>query len=270
MGYANILVSVDLGEAAPNRIKLAAGLARRFEATLTGAAAESVPAPVLVRDLQDAVRQEEENEARIRKAIDQAQSVFDGGIDGEVRTTWRAALAGPVTHLVEMARGADLVVVGRHGENDLAPRLFDVPPGPLLMEAGRPVLVVPPDLQHVSVARVVVAWKDGPAARRAVTAALPFLRNAAHVHVATVGDFARREGGEEVAAHLAQHGATVATHDLRSDETEGDEILRFARAQEADLIVMGAYGHSRLREWMFGGVTRDILNRTPVCSLMCH
>ncbi len=270
MGYANILVSVDLGEAARDRIQLAAGLARRFEATLTGAAAESVPAPVLVRDIQDAVRQEEENEARIRKAIDEAQAVFDDCIEDKIRTEWRSALAGPVTHLVEMARGADLVVVSRHGEDDLAPRLFDVPPGPLLMEAGRPVLVVPPDLPHVSGARVVVAWKDGPAARRAVAFALPFLRNAAHVHIATVGEHARREGGEDVAAHLTRHGAAVATHYLRSDKTEGDEVLRFASAQEADLIVMGAYGHSRLREWMFGGVTRHILRRSPVCCLMCH
>lgn len=270
MGYANILVSVDLGKAAPDRIKLAAALARRFDSTLTGAAAESVPAPVLVHDIQDAVRQEEENEARIRKAIAQAQGIFGDCVGKEIRTEWRWAFAGPVSHLIAVARGADLVVVGRHGEGVVTPRMLDVPPGPLLMEAGRPVLVVPPDVRHVSAARVVVAWKDGPAARRAVAAALPFLRDAACVHVTTVGEQGRLEGGEEVAAHLTRHGATVTTHVLRTEETEGEEILRFARAQKADLVVMGAYGHSRLREWIFGGVTRDILRHSSVCCLMCH
>jgi nucleotide-binding universal stress UspA family protein len=270
MSYANILVSVDLGETAPGRIRLAAGLARRFEATLTGAAAEKVPAPTLVHDIDDAARQEEENEARIRAALDGMRTLFDTGAEGGIRTEWRHAFAGPVTHCVTLARAADLVVLGRHGADDAPPRLADVPPGPVLMEAGRPVLVVPPDVDHLKGSRVVVAWKDGPGSRRAVSAAMPFLIGADQVHVATVDREARREGGEDVAAHLARHGASVTTHFLRPAESDGAEILRFARSQEADLIVMGAYGHSRLREWVFGGVTREVLHHSPVCCLMCH
>ncbi|GAB6842159.1 nucleotide-binding universal stress UspA family protein [Methylorubrum rhodinum] len=270
MGYANILVSVDLGEAAPDRVKLAAGLARRFEATLTGAAAETVPAPLLVHDIYDAARQEEDNAAKVREALTEAGTVFNANLGEGLRTDWRPALAGPVTHLVDLARAADLVVVGRHGADDDAPRQFDVPPGPVLMEAGRPVLVVPPRIENLKGSRVVVAWKDGPPARRAVSAALPFLRNADHVHVVTTGSDARLQGGEEVAAHLARHGASVATHFLRAVDTDGAEILRFAQMHDADLLVMGAYGHSRLREWVLGGVTREILQRSPICSLMCH
>ena len=270
MSYANILVSVDLGEAAADRIRLAAGLAQRFEATLTGAAAEKVPAPVLVHDIYDAQRQEKENEAKVRETLAAAGQMFFRHAGDGVRTEWRPALVGSVTHVVEKARTADLVVVGRRGADDLAPRQFDVPPGPVLMEAGRPVLVVPPQVDHLKGPRVVVAWKDGTPARRAVSAALPFIRNADHVHVVTTGHDARLEGGEEVAGHLARHGASVATHLLRTVDTDGAEILRFARAHDADLIVMGAYGHSRLREWVFGGVTQDILRESPVCCLMCH
>ncbi len=270
MSHANILVSVDLTEAAASRIRLAAGLARRFEAMLTGAAAETVPAPLLVHDIDDAQRQDEENAAKVRALLERAEKVFSGNLGEGVRSAWHPALARPVTHLVAEARAADLVVLGRRGPEDETPRQLDVPPGPVMMEAGRPVLVVPPGLENLRGARIVVAWKDGPAARRAVSAALPFLRNADQVHVVTTGADARLEGGEDVAAHLARHGAAVTTHFLRAVDTDAAEILRFTRAQDADLLVMGAYGHSRLREWVFGGVTRDVLRSSPVCCLMCH
>lgn len=121
------------------------------------------------------------------------------------------------------------------------------------MEAGRPVLVVPPRIEHRKGARVVVAWKDRPAARRAVSAVLPFICNAAHVYVATAGENARHEGTEDVTRHHSRHGASVTTHFLRTVDGDADEILRFARQQEAGRVVMGALGHTRLREWMFGG-----------------
>ena len=70
--------------------------------------------------------------------------------------------------------------------------------------------------------------------------------------------------------HLARHGAAVTTHLLRTVVSDGDELLRFALKQEADLIVMGAYGHARLREWLFGGVTYEMLQRSPIPCLMCH
>jgi nucleotide-binding universal stress UspA family protein len=89
--------------------------------------------------------------------------------------------------------------------------------------------------------------------------------------VAVVGPEADREGAEDVAAYLSGHCVGVTTHLLHKPEIgTADEILRFAQRADADLIVMGAYGHSRLREWVFGGATRDILTTTPVCCLMSH
>ncbi|MBE7196521.1 MAG: universal stress protein [Parafilimonas terrae] len=270
MDYANILVSIDHGDAAPDRIRLAAHLARRFEATLTGAAGHKVPVPLLVRDAYDAVAQEERNIADVRRILDAARALFERSAGTEIRTDWREALADPVTHLVERAREADLVVISRLGPDDEDPGPLAVPPGPVLMEAGRPVLVVPPRLMNLNAARIVVAWKDGPEARRSVTAALPFIRDADQVFVATVGANGEREGAGDVAAHLARHGAHVTVHLLDPTGRDGDEIVGFALRRDADLIVMGAYGHSRLREWMFGGVTRDLLDRSPLCCLMCH
>lgn len=270
MDYANILVSADLGEAAPNRIRLAADLARRFGATLTGVAAHTVPAPILVRDIYDAIDQEGRNKAQIQAILEQAHASFERFAGDGIPTDWRWCFADATAHLIEQARAADLVVVSRKGPGDQDPGPLGVPPGPVIMEAARPVLVVPPRTAHLKAARILVAWKDSPEARRAVSAALPLMREADQVLVATVGTDAHLTGAEDVAYHLARHGAHVTSHRLHTKDDDGSEILRFALMQDADLIVLGAYGHSRLREWIFGGVTRDLLDRSPLCSLMCH
>lgn len=270
MDYANILVSADLGEAAPDRIRLAASLARRFDATLTGVVAHKVPAPILVRDVYDAIDQEGRNKAQIQAILEQARAAFERFAGDAVRTDWRPCLTDSTAHLIEQARAVDLVVVSRRGPGDEDPGPLGVMPGPVLMEAGRPVLVVPPRTAHLKAARIVVAWKDGPEARRAVSAALPVIRNADQVFVATVGADTGHEDAEDVASHLARHGAHVTAHHLHTTDNDGSEILRFALMQDADLIVSGAYGRSRLREWMFGGVTRDLLDRSPLCCMMCH
>ncbi|MHB2205556.1 universal stress protein [Methylobacterium sp. CM6257] len=270
MGYANILVAVDLGEAAPDRIRLAAGLARRFDATLTGAAAHKIPAPLLVRDVSDVIEQEGRNKAQVQGILEQARALFERSAGDQVRTDWCPCFGDPAMHLVEQACAADLVVMSRRGPGDEDPGPLGVLPGPVLMEAGRPVLVVPPRAVNLKAARVVVAWKDGPEARWAVSAALPFIHDADQVFVATVGADAGHARAEDVANHLKRHGANATTHLLHTADDDGSEILRFALMQDADLIVLGAYGHSRLREWMFGGVTRDVLDRSPLCSLMCH
>ncbi|GJE13502.1 universal stress protein [Methylobacterium longum] len=274
MSYANILVSTDLGEGAPDRIGLAADLAARFDASLTGAAARKVPTPNLVRDVCDAIAREGRLKAQVQAILEQARASFERGAGDGSRTDWRAGFADPVAHLVEQARAADLVVVSRWGPGDEDPGPLGVPPGPVVMEAGRPVLVVPPRTARLKASRIVVAWKDGPEARRAASAALPLMRAAAQVFVATVGSDAGHEGAEDVAKHLARHlarhGTHVTAHFLHTADDDGSEILRFALLQDADLIVLGAFGHSRLREWMFGGVTRDVLDRSPLCCLMCH
>lgn len=270
MDLANILVSVDLGDAAPSRIRLAAGLARRFGAILTGVAARKVPVPLLARDVCDAVAQEERSIAQVHRLLDEAHALFERHAGSGLRTAWHEALAEPGTHLLEQARAADLVVIGRSGPEDEDAGALGVGPGPVLMEAGRPVLVVPPQRMDLKGNRIVVAWKDGPEARRAVSAALPFIRSADRVFVASVGTDILDGGTEAVACHLARYGAQVVTRFLGEAGREGGAILDFAAREEADLLVMGAYGHSRLREWMFGGVTREVLDRAPVCCLMSH
>lgn len=270
MCYANILVSVDFSGSAPDRVWLAAALARRFDAVLTGAAAAEVPVPLFAHDIRDAARQYDQFKDTILQELERAQAIFTRCAAEAPRTAWSGGTDRPFAHLVAKARAADLLVVGRTGPTVLDPSPFGVAVAPVLMEAGRPVLVVPPDVAGVPGQRIVVAWKDTPEARRAISGALPFLRSSAQVFVVTTGQGAGSEGVEEVAAHLRLHGASVTTHLLTTSVSDSGEILRFARDQQADLIVMGAYGHARLREWAFGGVTREILQETALCCLMAH
>ncbi|WP_339160531.1 universal stress protein [Methylobacterium bullatum] len=270
MSYASILVSLDTGPDTPDRARLAGGVALRFEATLTGVAARRIPSPVAVNDIHEAESLFAEEKAKLEEELSCVRAVFERSV-GEARVDWRSDMVASVPFLVEQARGADLVIVGRRGIDDGDPGDMGVLPGPVLMEAGRPVLVVPPRIEQIQAARIVIAWKDTPEARRAISGALPFIKRADQVYVVTAGDDARFEGAEDVATHLARHGAHVTTHLLaRPDLAAADEILRFAARHDADLVVMGAYGHSRLREWLFGGATREILRTTPVCCLMSH
>jgi nucleotide-binding universal stress UspA family protein len=270
MKISNIMVSLDLGAAAADRVQLAAGIAERFEATLTGVAAQQVTSMIPIENIDEAERLFEIEDRRANERLAEARALFEREAGERVRTAWRSALAEPLAYLTEQARAADLVVVGRHGLADGDPGLMGVPAGALLMEVGRPVLVAPPGIERLAAKRVVVAWKDTREARRAVHDALPFLTRAEQVHVVVVGAGAD-QGAEDLVAYLSSHGVSVTTHLLRSPETgAADEILRFARREEADLIVMGAYGHTRLREWIFGGATRDILQTATVCCLMSH
>lgn len=271
MRISNIMVSVDLGAAAADRVQMAAGLAERFEARLTGVAARPILGPMPVGDMLEVERVWAAEERLADDQLAEAKALFERKAGQAPRTEWRSARADPLAYLDKQARAADVVVVGRQGPADGDPGLMAAPTGALLMEVGRPVLVVPPGIELLAARRIVVAWKDTREARRAVHDALPFLTRADEVHVAVVGPDANREGTEDLAAYLSGHSVTVTTHLLRNPEIgAADEIRRFAGREEADLVVMGAYGHSRLREWMFGGATRDVLRTTPICCLMSH
>jgi len=271
MRISNVLVSVDLGSATRDRIRLAADIAGRFEATLTGVAARQLITMIPVESPDASERIFEIEERRAKEELAEAHALFERETGDRAKTVWRGGLAEPLAYAVELARAADLVIVGRHGPADGDPGLMGVAPGPLLMEVGRPVLVAPPGVDRLAAKRIVVAWKDTREARRAVHDALPFLVRAEQVHVAVAGPDARRAGAADIAAYLSGHGANVAAHLLHRPEIGvADEILRFAKREDADLVVMGAYGHSRLREWILGGATRDMLQGTSLCCLMSH
>ncbi|CAO4139455.1 universal stress protein [Methylorubrum aminovorans] len=271
MRISNIMVAVDLGAAAADRVQLAAGLAERFGSKLTGVAGRPVLGPMPVGDMLEVERVWKAEERLADEQLTEAKALFGREAGQAPRTDWCSAPTDPLTFLLAQARTADLVVVGRQGPADGDPGLMAAPTGALLMEVGRPVLVVPPGIEHIAAKRIVVAWKDTREARRALHDALPFLGRPEQAFVVAVGPDAHHVGAEGAAEYLSGHGIKATTHLLPSPAIgPADELLRFAQREDADLIVMGAYGHSRLREWMFGGVTRDVLQTTPICCLMSH
>jgi nucleotide-binding universal stress UspA family protein len=140
-----------------------------------------------------------------------------------------------------------------------------------MMNAGRPILVVPPQREHLVGDRIVIAWKDTREARRALWDSLPFLKRADTVFVIAVGPSDCKDSASDVSAYLARHGvASRAFVRPAPEKSAAHEIIRVAEDEGADLIVSGAYGHSRAREWIFGGFTRDLLDNIPVCCLFSH
>ncbi|MDB5546267.1 MAG: UspA domain protein [Hyphomicrobiales bacterium] len=144
----------------------------------------------------------------------------------------------------------------------------------VLFEGGRPILVVPPGCETFSCRRVIVAWDGGAMASRAVASALPLLRAAEEVEVLSIAgekDLSKTVPGADLAAHLAHHNIKVSLKDLNANGRAVADVLRDqASMLDADLVVMGAYKHSRLRQWVLGGVTYSMLAETPTPLLMSH
>ncbi len=273
MSYATLMVHVDVDAKLGRRVNIAADLAERFRARLIGIAGwapMSVSAPEEPGNdttqsdfhLQDMKTLLEQKGKEFRAAV----SKLDG------RTEWRFELDFPTEVVAREARAADLVIIGNERENRDPFRALD--PGTLLLKAGRPVLVVPKGVASLSPRHVAIAWKDVREARRAVLDALPFLREAETVMIVEVvesgGDQAPH-GGKDVATYLARHGIKVVTERVRPAEvTAANSLLRLIEDENISLIVTGAYGHSRLGEWAFGGVTHDLLLESPICCLFSH
>ena len=272
MSYASIIVAVDPGEQTSTRVGLAAHLARRLEARLIGVAAwapnyprgfgeTSVPAGYGVEE----IRQKTLDELR------QAEEVFRLAARPAERIEWRSELRNPVAFLEEQSRAADLVIVGRQGKKDIPHLAAAIGPGDALMALGRPVLVVPPGVEPLSASRVVVAWKNTPQSPRAISDAMPLLKLAEQVQVVQVTDDGNRTELDDVVAYLCLHGVNaVGVLKVTAGAGTAETLLNAAEASGADLIVSGAFGYSRLREWFFGGVTRNLLDHTPLCCLMSH
>ena len=185
----------------------------------------------------------------------------------------RSAADIPVVFVAAQARAADIAIIARgHLRTD---PYYALDPGAALLTMGRPVLTVPPGIEALQAQRIVIAWKDTREARRAVREALPLLREAREVFVIEASDDASESQAQkhvdDVAGYLVRHHVIVAAKSVeRIQTTAAAELIRAAQTRRADLIVAGAYGHCRLGEWIFGGVTRELLESSPMCCLFSH
>ncbi len=274
MTFSTIMACVDVESANDASLRIAADLAVQFDAKLIGIAAADLPWSYLAQESTTlALIEQLRSEMTTRLAA--AEARFRSAANRLVQQSeWRSAIAPPANYIALQARAADLIVVNAKRDDALLDRSAgQFNPGDLVMEAGRPVLVVPPKTASLKQKCAVVAWKDAREARRAVSDALPLLRNVQEVVVVEV----IQEEVERSSAHvrlddvvrwLARHdvAATARAFDFPDGKDPIDKLWEYG----ADFIVSGAYGHARLREWVFGGFTEPLLNRSPHCLLFSH
>jgi nucleotide-binding universal stress UspA family protein len=285
MAFKDILVHLDNGPRSATRLAIATGLARRCGASLTGVYVVDIPSAeffygaamplaaggaerVVDQIRSEAIAAAEPVEAAFRELL--RREGLDGG--------WRLVEGNLPATVALHARYADLTVLGQANPYEHRDGLgHDAVAVSTVMTSGRPVLAVPfagefPTLGQ----RVLVAWNASREAARAVNDAMPLLREAAAVTVLAVNPRRGINGhgdvpAADIALHLARHGVRAeAAHTVASDIPDGEALLSYAADISADLIVSGAYGHSRARELVFGGVTRTLLTEMTAPVFLSH
>jgi nucleotide-binding universal stress UspA family protein len=285
MAFKDILVHLDSSPRSATRLGIAAGVARRFGAQLTGVYVVDIPSaeffygavmPLAAGGAEQVVDQIRAEAVAAAEPVEAAfrELLRREGLDGG----WRLVEGNLPATVALHARYADLTVLGQANHYEHRDEFdHDAVVAATVMGSGRPILVVPfagdfPALGQ----RVLVAWNASREAARAVNDALPLLREAAAVTVLAVNP-RRGIGGHgdvpaaDIALHLARHGVRAeAAHTVADDIPDGEALLSYAADIGADLIVAGAYGHSRARELVFGGVTRTLLIEMTAPVFLSH
>ncbi|NBB83217.1 MAG: universal stress protein [Alphaproteobacteria bacterium] len=276
MALKNLMVAVDGGKSTAARLDYALRLAAKHDAHLTGVFAQTPPAvpgyvmaqiPPEARQVHDEAAAE--LEAGLRATFEEAMR--KAGL--EDRSEWRSFKGSPTSVASMQARYCDLMVIGQtdpDAERNTAPE-----PDAMVLMSGRPVLITPYAFTIGEIGRrIVVAWNASRESARAVADAMPILEAAEHVTVLAVNPDPWRVGeapGADIAAHLARHGIDAEAAHIRSDHVEpGDALLSRIADLDADMLVMGGYGRTRLRELVLGGVTRKVLQQMTVPVVMSH
>lgn len=272
MSYATVLVHLETGGDSTDRIRYATELAREFEANLIGFAASDVR-PIIATD--GGVPIDGEYLAKLReenlKRLEELKQIFLSIAGDRQNTSWRQFEYRPTRALMINARAADLIVSGTPNGASAEDTDNSVDPGILICGAGRPVLLVADKVKFRRPQNAVVGWKDTAQSRRALLDALPFLRLAANVLVVTINDHDSQDAESDLAdvvQYLTHHGIIARSEVIEDGGKAVDQFVDIATREDADILVSGAYGHSRLRELVFGGFTRALLNEDGFNRLM--
>lgn len=274
MSYKTILVHANDKRRAERLLEPAVHLANQFNAHLHGLHVyATLPAPPI--RLLNAAEVLGRITAEANANSEAVADAFARATAGRSFTAKWECIKVPHVDLAEavmgQGRSADLIIAGQTDPDwDMAP-ILDFPER-LALESGRPVLVIPYAGRFPTVGNnVVIAWKERRESARAVFDALPLLKSAKNVHILQVNEDDDDAPESAIAEALARHGIKPAVRrSIVTDLSVGDEILSRLTDLGADLLVMGAYGHSRMRELVFGGVTRHIAHHMTVPTLLSH
>jgi nucleotide-binding universal stress UspA family protein len=274
--YTTLMVHLKAGEPNAGVLRVSGQLAERFDATVIGIAARQ-PLQLLYDNGFGSTDVITQDLREVEKALEAAEAEFRAALHGRAKSLeWRSSItiAPLAEYLAHEARAADLLLSGPNSPHSplYRPRYVDL--GSLLMQSGRPLLIVPDVMDRLKVRRMVVAWKDKREARRAVADALPLLNLAGQVTVVEIAsklDMAAATARvADVAAWLGRHGIAAEPMAAPAAQDDAERLAAIADVYQADLIVAGAYGHSQVREAFLGGVTRDLLLRSERCAFLSH
>lgn len=273
--FRDLLVHVDRSKHCRARVEAAASLAQRFDAHL---AAVYVMPPMNISPFladqyaRDAV---DDADAKVAADRDEAKDLFEkcasrSGVEAEWIET-----RGHAADLVALcARTRDMTVLGQADPGEAGLGLAPSLAGHVALSTGRPVLMVPHGGASATFGeRILIAWNASAQAARAVNDALPLLARAKRVTILEIGPEIVDEAspGADIGPHLKRHGVEAEVRRMTADDVEvGDLLLSQAADAAADLVVMGVYGHSRVREFVLGGVSRRLLRHATVPLLMSH
>jgi nucleotide-binding universal stress UspA family protein len=269
------MVHLELGQSNTGLLQITGDLAQRFHAGVIGVAV-CKPMQMLYGDGYVSGALIEQDRDEVARELKVVEDEFRSTLGPRAGTLeWRSAVTyGLLTdYLAGEARCADLVVTSvASGDRFDSTRAVNT--GDLVMRTGRPVLIVPSAASTLKLDRVLVGWKDTREARRAAADALPLLKLAGSVTVVEIASEvdlpAARSHLEDVVGWLKRHGVVAESLAQRSTGDDAAALHAIAHDQGADIFVAGAYGHSRMREWALGGVTRDFLLGASCCSLVSH
>ncbi len=272
MGYATLMVHLEIGHPNAGLLRVAGDLTRRLNASLVGIAV-CQPMRILYTDgymPSDIIEQDRQQIDDDMKATEaEFRSAFPGG-------EWRSIVSykSLSDHLAKEARCADLVVTGVDKNVSFFDTSRHIDMGDFVMQAGRPCLIVPAGTEKLALDHVVVGWNESAESRRAIRDALPLLKLAGKitvVEIAAAEELATaRVRLDDVVAWLKRHQVEATALAALAADDDSARLDVIVKEQGADLLVAGAYGHSRVREWALGGVTRNLLLRGERCSLVSH
>jgi len=277
MTLATVMVSLAFDASNDARLEVAGQLTERFDAGVVGVAAAQFSPPLYFTTGQMAQDLIEQGQLSIRERLAELEAQFRGAIKNRAKyIAWRSALDFPTRFVIQEARCADLVITG-----GLSPAFSDAfalaSPKDLVMQTGRPLLIVPDGVNWLDLRSVLVAWKDATEARRAIADSLPLLRQAKTIVVAEIPDAESERSSAQarvgdVVAWLSRHGlnASARVPERRDGADTAQQLEDIAGDLGASLIVAGAYGHSRFRELVLGGMTQHLITQSTRCVLLSH
>jgi nucleotide-binding universal stress UspA family protein len=277
MTIATVMVRLALGQSNEARLEIVGQLAERFGAGIVGIAAAQFAPPLYFTDGQYAQDLIDRGEAEIKERLLELGTQFRQATKNRAAILGcRSALDFPARFILQQARCADIILDG--GRSPAASDAFALAsPKDLVMQTGRPLLVVPDTANWLDLCSLLVAWKNTPEARRAIADAVPLLQKAKDVTVAEIleqgGSRADAEQGvKDIVAWLSRHGVSAAPRVSENNQNHGATVQLDEIASEvgAGLIVAGAYGHSRFRELIVGGMTQHLVTQNLRCVLLSH